>query len=301
MVDKAAKAYKLGARLARMLPTEAVDPVNKALGAIAARFAGDRRLIVERNLERVYGPMPKELMAERVNASFANYAAYWVQSFRLPDMGAARVSAGFRYVGFEHIVGAVEDPDSPGPILALPHLGGWEWAAFWLALVPHYKVTGVVEQIDSEELFEWFLEFRESLGMNMIPLGPEAGAGVMNALKANHVICLLADRDIENNGVEVEFFGERTTLPAGPATLALRTGAALIPTVCYFEGEGVYAIAGPPIDTTRQGKFREDVVRLTQELAYVFEEQIRRAPEQWHLLQPNWPSDFEALGLPMPQ
>jgi KDO2-lipid IV(A) lauroyltransferase len=102
----------------------------------------------------------------------------------------------------------------------------------------------------------------------------------------------LCDRDLAGTGPEVEFFGERTTLPGGPATLALRTGAALLPTAIYFDGpHSRRSLVLPPIDTTRQGKFRQDVQRVTQELAQALEVLIRRAPEQWHLLQPNWPSD----------
>jgi KDO2-lipid IV(A) lauroyltransferase len=92
--------------------------------------------------------------------------------------------------------------------------------------------------------------------------------------------------------VEVEFFGEQTTLPGGPATLALRTGAPLIPTGVYFRSGGRHlAMIGPPITVQREGRLRDDVVRITQELARRFEELVRMAPEQWHLMQPNWPSD----------
>lgn len=298
MIDRAALAYRVGSRLAQALPDRALIPVAKILGKGAARVAGERRQIVERTLVRVDGERSARSLAASVDATFASYATYWLQSFRLPAMSKAEVEHGFRQVGFEHIQAAVEDPNSPGPILALPHLGGWEWAAFWLTLVHGYEVTAVVERIESDELFEWFASYRRSLGMEIVPLGPEVTGKVVKAIKENHVVCLLADRDLERNGVEVEFFGERTTLPGGPAMLALRTGAALIPTVCYLEDgrTAVHAIAGPPLDTSRRGRLRDDVQRLTQNLAHAFEVQIRRAPEQWHLMQPNWPSDFEALG-----
>ena len=89
----------------------------------------------------------------------------------------------------------------------------------------------------------------------------------------------------------VEFFGERTTLPGGPATLALRTGAPVLPSATYFEGRRHHAVIRPPLDVTRTGRFRDDVARVTQALAHELEDLIRAAPEQWHLLQPNWPSD----------
>jgi KDO2-lipid IV(A) lauroyltransferase len=153
----------------------------------------------------------------------------------------------------------------------------------------------VVERVEPPELFDWFVEVRRSLGMEVVALGPEAGATVARALRENRVVCLLADRDISGDGVEVEFFGEATTLPAGPATLALRTGASLVPVAVYFRPRGShYAKIGPPVPVERTGRLRDDVVRITQALAHRFEALIREAPEQWHLMQPNWPSDRES-------
>ena len=120
-----------------------------------------------------------------------------------------------------------------GVILALPHLGGWEWAGRWMTDQGH-QMTVVVEPLDPPELFEWFVDLRKDLGMTVVPLGPKAGAAVLKALRSNEVVCLLCDRDLDRTGVEVEFFGERTTLPAGPATLSLRTGAPLLPAGVYF-------------------------------------------------------------------
>jgi KDO2-lipid IV(A) lauroyltransferase len=178
-----------------------------------------------------------------------------------------------------------------GVIMALPHLGGWEWGGAWLSL-NGYPVTVVVEPLEPPELYEWFVETREAMGMKIVALGQDAASGVARAIRANEVVCLLCDRDLVGNGVQVEFFGERTTLPAGPATLALRTGAALLPVAVYFEeGFGHLAVLRPPISTERTGSLRADVARITQELAVEFEGLIRRAPEQWHLYQPNWPSD----------
>jgi len=111
-------------------------------------------------------------------------------------------------------------------------------------------------------------------------------------LRDNRIVCLLSDRDLTGDGVEVEFFGERTTLPAGPATLAIRTGAALLPVAVYFgPGRGHKGVVHAPIETSRAGGLRDDIARITQCLAQEFEILIREAPEQWHLLQPNWPSD----------
>jgi KDO2-lipid IV(A) lauroyltransferase len=106
-------------------------------------------------------------------------------------------------------------------------------------------------------------------------------------------LCLLCDRDIQGGVVEVEFFGERTTLPAGPATMALRSGAPVIPVGVYYTSriDGHHAVILPPVPAERVGRLREDVAAMTQRLAHDLERLIRRAPSQWHLFQPNWPSD----------
>jgi KDO2-lipid IV(A) lauroyltransferase len=170
--------------------------------------------------------------------------------------------------------------------------------AQWVARVRKVPVTAVVERLEPPALFEWFTEFRREMGLHIVPLGPEAGRHVAQALKAGHVIALLSDRDITGGGVEVDFFGERTTLPAGPATLALRTGAPLLPVALYDEpGGGHLAVVRPEIPVERKGTFREDVGRLTQDIAEVLEDLIRHGPTQWHLLQPNWPSDRRPVRL----
>ena len=111
------------------------------------------------------------------------------------------------------------------------------------------------------------------------------------ALRDGAVVVLVGDRHIGGSGVEVEFFGEVTTIPSGPAVLALRTGAALFPVAAYIRPRGCHGVVRPPIPTKRDGRFREDVVRVTRDLVVEFEDLIRAEPEQWHLLQPNWPSD----------
>jgi KDO2-lipid IV(A) lauroyltransferase len=206
-------------------------------------------------------------------------------------MSKRSVERGFTKEGYQHIVDGLAQGN--GVILALPHLGGWEWAGRWMTDQGH-RLTVVVEPLEPPELFQWFVDLRQSLGMTVVPLGDGAATAVMKALKANEVVCLLCDRDLERNGVEVEFFGERTTLPAGPAMLGLRTGAPVLPTGVYFTPRynGHHAIVRPPVPATRLGGgLRDDVARVTQSLARELEFLIRRAPEQWHLFQPNWPSD----------
>ena len=106
------------------------------------------------------------------------------------------------------------------------------------------------------------------------------------------MVVLVADREVGTSSVEVEFFGEKTFLPAGPATLALRTGAKLLPVAVYSKDYGCHGVVRPPISVERKDKFRADVERITQTISNEMEILIRESPEQWHLMQPNWPSDY---------
>jgi KDO2-lipid IV(A) lauroyltransferase len=294
--SRAFTAYKLAAQVARALPEPAADALARLAGFGAAQLGGDRRAQVERNLRRVHGPGFGGLAMRRaVAATYESYARYWAESFRLPGMSPEELDADFSYTGWQHIEDGLAAGN--GVIIALPHLGGWEWAGFWVAEVQRQPISVVVEALEPRELFDWFVELRQSLGMNVIPLGPDAGTEVIKALKANHVVCLLSDRSIGGGGIEAEFFGERTVLPGGPATLALRTGAPLVPTAIYFRGKGHAAVVRPPIPVERHGRLREDVERVTQLLASELEALIRAAPEQWHLMQPNWPSDLAAADI----
>jgi lauroyl/myristoyl acyltransferase len=272
--------------------------VAERIGELASRVwavrSEERWLLTERNLLRADPELAGEALREAVFATFGSYARYWVDSFGLPEMSPEAVDAGFAVEGYEHLARALAAGN--GAIVVMPHLGGWEWAAFWMTQVMKVQVTAVVEAVDPPELFEFFVELRHKLGMHIVPLGASAGSEVLRALKDNHVVVLLADRDITGNGVEVDFFGERTTLPSGPVTLAMRSGAPLIPVAVYFQGSGHHAVVRPALSVERHGRMRDDVSRVTQVVARTFEEFIRAAPAQWHLQQPNWPSDYEALA-----
>jgi KDO2-lipid IV(A) lauroyltransferase len=283
-------SFRAGALVAATLPGFVAEGLAPPIGFGASFSNAERRAMIERHLRRVNPTWAEWRLRQAVQDAFDSSTRYWIESLRLPSLSARTVNAGFDLVGFSHVTDGLRQ--GKGVILALPHLGGWEWAGRWLADQGH-RVTAVVERVEPPELFDWFTKLRRDLGMNVVPLGPTAGTEVLQALRNNEVVCLLSDRDIQGGGIDVEFFGERTTLPAGPATLGLRSGAPILPVAVYFTRRvnGHHAIVRPPLDATRRGKLREDVTRLTQDLAHELEHLIRRAPEQWHLYQPNWPSD----------
>lgn len=286
---------RLAQRIVKVTPRPVGTAATRLLGRLAVPFSGEQALIAERNMRRVLGPEASDAQIRRaVRHVFESYARYWFDTLRLPALNAAEVADGFTIEGTQHITDAFDR--GVAPILALPHVGGWEWAAKWLSTEHGWSVTAVAEQLEPPELYEWFLDLRAALGMSIVALGASAGSEAAKALASGHIMCLLCDRDIAGTGVEVDFFGERTTLPGGPALMALRSDSPLLPTAVYFRGNRCHGVIGAPLETERRGRLRDDVQRVTQDLAHSLEALIRVAPEQWHLLQPNWPSDVAALA-----
>lgn len=290
-------AYRVSGAGLGVLPEPLADGVAAVVGtALAYRPGGDRALR-ERHLERVLSSAspavaPDPALVRRwALRSYRSYARYWVEGARLPTTGSGEVrrrmlvDAGYR----SHLASALAS--GRGVVLALPHVGSWEWGGAFLA-TEGSPMTSVAERVEPAVLFEWFLSQRRAMGLEIVPLGEDSGTTVLRVLRAGGLVGLLCDRDIVGNGVEVDFFGERTTMPPGPATLALRTGAALLP-ACVYSGPGRFHTTQvtPPVDTTRTGPLRKDVARITQDLARRFEWMVRRAPGQWHVYQPNWPGD----------
>lgn len=285
-------AYRAGAAASKALPLAALSPVSRALGSVLARTLPEKRAVVERNMQRVLGPGAEASELEKVVIrAFVSYVHYWMESFRLPTVPPERYPAYMTCEGWDNVEEGVRR--GKGVILALPHLGSWDYAGAWMATIG-YPMTVVAEPLEPPELFDWFVKLREDLGLSVVRLG-DAATSLLRALDDNRVVGLLMDRDLVGNGVQVELFGEKTTLPAGPAVLALRSGAALLPTAVFaLPREQHVSVVRPPIDLERRGSFRSDVARITQDLAHGLEALISRAPEQWHLFQPNWPSDWDS-------
>lgn len=289
------RAFEAASAVAGHVPAPLLGPLARVGGTGAAVPDATRRLLVARHLRRADPTLSGMALRRAVQRTFESYAAYWLEAFRLPGLTPEQLDAGMSYQGYEHLERSLHR--GRGTILVLPHLGCWEWAGFWLTRVLGLPITAVVERLEPPELFEWFVDFRTKLGMHIVPLGPHAGREVLAALKRNDVVCLLSDRDIDGTGPEVDFFGERTTLPAGPATIALRTGADLLPAAIHFRPHGGHhGLVRPPLTIERRGRLRDDVARTTQDIAHALEDLIRIDPTQWHLMSPNWPSDHVALA-----
>ena len=289
--------YRLGARFLPLLPDWLVDGGTRLLASALALRRGEQRLIVERNLHRTSADgaaLTGAALRRAVRRTFVAYGRYYVDCARLAAASPAEVDAGFTFEDYDNISNALRM--GPGAILALPHVGSWEWAGVWLAQRPETKVTAVVEPIEHPELFAWMERYRRRIGMEIVPAGPEALGALTGALNDGHVVCLLTDRDIGGGGVEVEFFGETTTLPGGAAVLARRTGSPIVGVVVRRRNGKCHADTFPPMLVSREGRLRPVIAEATQQLAHLLEDMIRPDPTQWHLMQPNWPSDHEAVA-----
>jgi phosphatidylinositol dimannoside acyltransferase len=282
------RLFSAGATVCRTVPLPVSIRLAERLGGrVGARLAPEGRDHLAHNLRQVRPDLDDPAIARLTRRGLASYARYWVESCTLPTIEPARLDDGFSFLGYDHIVAARRS--GVGPIVTLPHLGGWEWAAAWLTQVAEVPVTAVVESLEPADVFEWFLELREAIGIQVVPLGPRAAAEVARAVLDGHVVCLVADRDLTGGGVPVQLFGRETTLPAGPALLARRLGAPLLPTSVEFRRHDRLCRVGAPLDTAPRGTIRDDVNRITQDLARAFEDMIRAAPDQWHVLAPAWP------------
>ena len=283
--------YRGLAAVFNLVPRPIAAGLANGAGLVIACLWKSKRPLLRANLRRVIGPQASEgALDERATAAFVSYARYWVESARVGALRPDQIESIFSIEGFERF--RLEMAKGRGVVIVLPHVGSWEYGGRWLAQ-QGYPMTTVGEMLEPPELFEWFTSKRAALGLTVLPPGPGTTVRLLDALREGRVVGLLADRDLVGNGIEVDFFGEKTTLPGGPALLALRSGAALMTCAIYQRPHGRYhTVLQAPLDSTRSGAgMRHDVQRLTEDTARALEDLIRVAPEQWHLFQPNWPSD----------
>jgi len=280
-------AYATGWMAVRAMPEFAARNAFGAAARYAARGGGPDQL--RKNLARVLRVAPEDVPDSLMRASLASYARYWREAFRLPSMDLPKLGRELQdsILGEDHLDAALSS--GRGAVIALPHSGNWDMAGVWLAQT-HGTFTTVAERLKPESLYHRFIAYRERLGFEVLPLsGGERPPFDMlcDRLRDNRVVCLMAERDLTRTGVQVDFFGEPTRMPAGPAKLATATGAALLPAHCWFEGEGWGVDIGPPLDCTGG-----DVQAITQLLADHFEKNIAARPEDWHMMQPQWLADL---------
>jgi len=287
--------YAAGWGMVKRAPKGMSSRAFQAVADAATVRNGGATRQLRKNLRRVVGPSVSELrMDQLVGDALRSYSRYWLETFRLPKMDIREVAARADELteGHEHIRAGLEA--GKGVVLALPHQGNWDVAGAWL-VANHGPFATVAERLKPDSLFDRFVEYRESLGFEIIPLTGSARPPLdilRERLEANKVVCLLADRDLSRKGVQVDFFGEPTRMPGGPAMLAARTGAALLPVSLWFTDDGGWGQRiNPPIELP-DSSLRDKVQLGTQAVANSFEIDIAEHPADWHMLQRLWLADL---------
>jgi len=276
---------------AGLLPEPVMRRLGFGAGYLMSFLARGRRAMAERHQRRIQGPGVDARRAARRVMGF--YGRYYAEAFWMRPRRRRAVIEASRVDGLSILHEAVAAP--AGVILAVGHLGNWE-AAGLKAASEGARVLAVAEALVNERIVRWFVEMRATMDIDIVLTrrGARVTDTLVRHLAEGNVVALMCDRDIKGNGIPVTFFGEETTLPPGPLALACRTGATVLPVGAYFlEKAGHRFQIHPPLAVPTEGTLAERVRAGTQRLAAVLETVIAEAPEQWHVVVPNWPSDRE--------
>ena len=282
--------YRALSGLFGLLPARAVRGTGRGVGFGLSFVAGKRMQLLRRHMRRVLGANPSE---EEITAAgremFASYGRYWAEVFWFRPRRRQWMIDQATTTGLEDVYAAQQS--GRGVVMVSPHMGNYEVAGA-VAEALNLRVLSVAEDLPNHRITDWFVKTRASFGIDVVIHGRGSVMGALvAALKRGQVVALVADRDVSGRGVEVEFFGEVTTMPTGPFSLVELTGSALFPVGCYFDGAG-YRFEIHPELPLPVADDRSERIRLgTQALAHHFEGIIRKQPTDWHLFQPNWPSD----------
>ncbi|MDQ2784115.1 MAG: lysophospholipid acyltransferase family protein [Chloroflexota bacterium] len=250
-------------------------------------FRGLRSTLIA-NQRRLLPGASRRTVARSARRASISVAKNYHDLFRLPSLSKEDLLAYFDVQGIEHLAAAYAR--GKGVIIVAPHLGSYNLVPSYVSSLG-YPIVAVVEHIRNPQLHEYFFRLRANQGVQLLTTGPEDVRTIIRALRAGKVVMMLADRNVGTSSDDVIFFGERTRLPAGPALLARRTGAALLPAYAYRVGNRrSVAVALPAMrlpesaDTPEQRRAAD-----TQAVAHVLEQMILVAPDQWDILQPVWP------------
>jgi phosphatidylinositol dimannoside acyltransferase len=259
---------------------------------------GVRRL--EANLRRVVRPEATAEDLRRLSRQgMRSYLRYWLEVFRLPVIPADEIMARMRMEGDQVEIALGHLAAGRGVIFALPHMGNYEQAGAWIVRRGAGSFTTVAERLSSAAVYDKFVAFRESLGMEVLP--HTGGRGPFDVLaqrlRQGRLVCLVCDRDLSAAGVEVQFFGEAARMAAGPAALAEHTGAALMPVTLWFQGQDWGARIYPEVPLPAAGDQREKIAAMTQDMASCFERGITEHPQDWHMLQKIFVADLDPVRL----
>ncbi|HEY7042361.1 MAG TPA: phosphatidylinositol mannoside acyltransferase [Nocardioidaceae bacterium] len=280
-------AFGIGWAITRHAPEPVAERLLEHAADRITRQRGSGVEQLERNLARAAPELDADDLRELTQTAMRSYFRYWHEAFRLPSWTRERVVDG--------VVTTNETPlregfaRGQGAIVALPHMANWDLAGAWACLTG-MPVSTVAERLRPESLYERFVAYRRQLGMEVIALTGEGSPlrALREALLRGRLVCLLSDRDLSGNGVEVDLLGEPACLPGGPAVLARMTGAPLVAASLCFSGPLLRIDFSDPVPV-RPGP--SGLAAMTQDVADWFTAGVRRNPADWHMLQPVFVGD----------
>jgi lauroyl/myristoyl acyltransferase len=285
-------AYILAWRVLRALPEKLAYSIFARGARCLVRRNGKSVKRLRKNLIRVKPDFSELQMQKLLEDSMASYMRYWCDTFRFPNWDKERINSTVTVTRENLLLDGIKS--GRGVIVALPHAGNWDHAGAYFCLKGIHLVT-VAERLKPERLFVEFLKYRQAMGMEVLALDSRSIVTLAQRLREGHLIALVADRDLSKSGIDVDFFGKPARMPAGPAVLALKTGAALLTAFVSYTSNGIHITFDElPMPTT--GSQEEKVSKLVQQSAKNFERGIAQHPEDWHMLQRIWiDEDFKEL------
>lgn len=280
----AALPYLIGWRIIRILPEGFSYGLFYQVGRYAVRKNGRRVRRLRENLSRVQPHATAIEMDELVQRAMRSYMRYWCDTFRSPSWSRARIESTVTVTN-EHLI---MDPlnQGRGVVVALPHSGNWDHAGSYFCLKGAHLVT-VAEHLKPEIVFTRFLKYRQAIGMEVLDLDSRSIVTLIKRAKEGALIALVADRDLSQSGIEVDFFGGVSKMPAGPVLVAIKTGVDLLTASVTYTDNGIH-IYFRKIEIPIEGSDSERISQTVQLMANNFEKGISSHPQDWHMLQRMW-------------
>ena len=260
--------------------------VGIVIGDIWRMLDRRRRTITRHNLRMVFGETKSEEELNRIEKEvFRNIAQTAVEFVQIPMLTSEKAYDIITIEGREKLDDSLRS--GGGVVLIASHFGNWELMGAVSAIIG-YKISAVARPVDDPDVDEIVREIRESSGMQIIPRRVSA-LGIVRKLKRNEIVGILGDQNTRMQNIFVDFFGIKASTTPGPAMLALRTGAALVPVFMIREGSGKHRfIVEDPIEVDRTADLDADVFATTQKCADILEEYIRKYPSQWFWVHRRW-------------
>ena len=279
-----AYVYFAGWRIVRWLPENTAYKLAYRASDFLVKRNGKSVQRLRSNLARTQPGMTTLNLDLLVIEAMRSYMRYWCDTFRLPDWSDDRIIQTVTVTNEHLLTDAIAA--KTGVIVAVPHAGNWDHAGAYFCAKGIRLVT-VAERLKPEKLFLKFLAYRQAMGMEVLPLDGRVLNTLQDRLNEGALVALVSDRDLSRSGIEIEFFGGKARMPAGPALLALRTKAPLITAFVTYTDNGVH-IEFRNVVLPSGGDESSKVKEIVQMTAQYFEDGISENPQDWHMLQRIW-------------